>query len=171
LNIYDRVLKETFLELFVPLSRLALKLDVTLIETVPCKLEKTIEREPDFVFKVKDNQGRVFLLHIELQTENDRKMLERMALYHILLWSIYKLPVMQYVLYIGKKKLGMKNKLKHFGVDYRYNLLDIRSIDCEIFLKEQTSEGVVLSVLCDRKEMKRAELVTDISHPITHIAI
>jgi hypothetical protein len=48
------------------LSKLALNLDVTLIEVVPCKVEKTIEREPDFVFKVKDSKKQVFLLNFAL---------------------------------------------------------------------------------------------------------
>jgi hypothetical protein len=76
-NVYDKVLKETLKELFDVLSSVVLKLDVKLVEALSQKLQMTLEREPDLVFKVRDRQGEEFIIHIELQSSNDTKMLGR----------------------------------------------------------------------------------------------
>jgi predicted transposase YdaD len=158
-NIYDKVLKETFKELFDSLSKIILKLDVKLIEVLYPELQITLGREPDFIYKVRDKEGNEFILHIELQSQNDRNMLERMILYYALLWNIYRLPVMQFVIYIGDKRMNMNNSLSHFNVFYMYNLLDMKEIPCDEFLSQDIGEAVVLSVLCDMKGRNREEFI------------
>jgi hypothetical protein len=161
-NVYDKVLKETFKELFDVLSSVVLKLDVKLVEALSQKLQMTLEREPDLVFKVRDRQGAEFIVHIELQSSNDAKMLGRMFLYHALLWHIYKLPVLQYVLYIGHQEVKMQNTLNHFDLSYKYNLLDMKTIPCEAFLSREQGEAVVLAVLCDTGNKDKTEFVHEL---------
>ena len=45
------------------------------------KVQKTIERELDFLKRVIDHEGKEFILHLEFQTTDDPKMIYRMVEY------------------------------------------------------------------------------------------
>ncbi len=71
--------------------------------------------------------------------------------YWVYLRQVYKLPVKQYVVYIGKKPLKMKNTLMEDSTTHSYTIIDMRTVDCEKFLYADRPEEVIISILCDYK--------------------
>lgn len=89
------------------------------------RIQHTKERKPDVLKKVTDNQGNTFVLQIEFQVAKKSEMVYRMAEYYVMLTRKYKLPVQQYVIFLGKSKLKMATELQSINLSFRYNLLEI----------------------------------------------
>ena len=104
---YDKILKENITAIFLPLSEKYLGIKIVTTRDLPEKLQSTIEREPDFVKIVKDEEQREFILHIEFQVANEPDMVYRMAEYRAILQRKYKLSVRQFVIYLGSGKPTM----------------------------------------------------------------
>ncbi len=100
------ILKRIFVDVATYLFGLKLH-DVQLLETEQQRIE---ERRADLVARVLDDNGKKFILHIEIQNQNHRKMATRMLRY---LTDIrFKYPdeeIFQYLLYIGQNKLRNEN--------------------------------------------------------------
>jgi predicted transposase/invertase (TIGR01784 family) len=78
-----------------------LDMDVVALQQVPPRLRQTIqERETDIVLLVHLRGGKRIILHIEFQSNNDHKMVRRMAIYDYMLYDEQLLPVISYVIYI-----------------------------------------------------------------------
>ena len=60
---YDKVIKENMAAIFLPLSEKYLGIKIATTRDLPEKLQTTIEREPDFVKVVTDDDGKEFILH------------------------------------------------------------------------------------------------------------
>ena len=69
----------------------------------------TTEHRPDFLAKVSDEEGD-FVIHIEFQTANDRKMTVRMISYYGLILAEHKLPIYPIVLYLSPKGVPVKGE-------------------------------------------------------------
>lgn len=122
---------------------------VALLETQTQRVE---ERRSDLLAKVKLADGESFLLHIEIQNGNDTHMPGRMMRY--LSDIILDHPghiVRQYLVYIGKDPMTLRNGVDMPDVRYRYRLIDMHTIDCEEFLRQDAPDAWVLAVLCDFK--------------------
>ena len=73
--------------------------------------------------------GERYLLHIEIQNDNDRTMPLRMLRYYTdiaLQWPGE--PIRQYVIYIGKAHLTMAGHLHTQGLEYDYRILNMREV-------------------------------------------
>ena len=119
------------------------------IEELPDDVQYTKERKPDVLKKVTNNQGDTFVLQIEFQVANESEMVYRMAEYYVMLARKYKLPVQQYVIFLGKSKLKMATELQDINLIFRYNLLEIKAISYKIFLKSNKPEEIVLAILAN----------------------
>ena len=75
------------------------------------KLNQTQEREVDSVYEITDKSGKRSILHLEFQNTNDDEMPYRMASYHALLLQKYKMPIRQVLVYVGKAKYNMQNRI------------------------------------------------------------
>ncbi len=106
----------------------------------------------DFLGAMSDDS----LLHIEVQSTNDPNMNFRMHEYYTLLLNHYRnRSIRQVVLYVGNKKMNMPNKLARDMINYKYNLIDIRDIDCNIFIESPSQGDKLLALLCNIKEEDR----------------
>ena len=56
----------------------------------------------------------------------------------------------------------MKDSYQNIGVNFRYNLIDMKNIDCEMFLNSDKPEAVILAILCDFKDKHKQEVVNTI---------
>ena len=84
----------------------------------------------------------------------------RMMRYYTDIKSLYpKLPIRQYLIYIGKEKCYIKNFIKDIGIEFCYNLIDMHNIDCEKFLKIDTPDALVLSILCNFKGKDEKDII------------
>jgi predicted transposase YdaD len=125
---------------------------------------QTIEkREADIVALCKiDNIKQI--LHIEIQNSNDNTMPRRMLRYYNDIKIRFKtLKIKQYIIYIGKDKLTMKNNIKEDNLNFNYDIIDMHDIDCEKLIKLDSPDALVLSILCDFKGKEELEVLTYIT--------
>ncbi|BAV05647.1 conserved hypothetical protein (putative transposase or invertase) [Filimonas lacunae] len=150
-NEYDKILRETFKRPKPNLLKLLLEVDVQSIQAFPPKVQQTIiEQEADTVLEVQPVTGSPFILHLEWQSSNDKKMAMRMARYDLLLSYSYEKEVMGAVIYVGKNRLAMNNQCGFYGFHYTCPIIDIRNIPPEVFLSSTDPGEVVLAILTDK---------------------
>lgn len=89
---YDKIFKENIEAMFLSLSEKVLNFRPLKVADVNLDLQRTIEREPDFLSKVKTpDTDEIFLLHLEIQKADDSEMLYRMYEYHALMSRKFEL--------------------------------------------------------------------------------
>ena len=169
---YDKIIRENIEELVIPLAQKVLQLDLRRTEEIPDDLHTTIERRPDFLKKVLgENQKGTFILHIELQVANDPIMVERMLEYYGIIRRKYRLPVLQYVLYLGGKRIRMKNRLKDFDLHYQYRLENLQSVSYEQFLQSGNPAEIILAILGDFKDKANGTVIGLILQKLTELSL
>lgn len=139
-------------DIFPALARKVLGIPGGEYKPLPLDLQYTSEREADQLWEIVPVQGEPFILHCEIQATNDKQMLSRMLLYHAFLYYQYyqkKLPVRQFVIYIGKDKLTMEHQLQSGKLSYAYELVDLRTYPYQLFLESGSSREVLLTILAD----------------------
>ncbi|KJU85483.1 Transposase (putative), YhgA-like protein [Candidatus Magnetobacterium bavaricum] len=146
---YDKIIKETMRDVVDVLLSKVMKIDAVSVTVIESKMQVTDEREADFLLKVVTVQGDTIIVHIEFQLTNDTDMVYRMLRYWCHMTQIHKLPVIQYVFYIGNKPLTMANSIAEPRVKYQYELIDMRTIDCEKFLYSEKPQEMIISILCN----------------------
>ena len=151
----DIISKEILKEIIFSISKNLLHLKIKNIEFLDKELLRIEKREADIVALI----DKSFILHLEIQNNNNKNMLTRMLRYFTDIYSAYKKPVKQYVIYIGKENLKMNNSLNLENIRYEYNLIDLKNIDCEIFLKANDPNSLVLAILCDFKERNPRDII------------
>ena len=142
---FDKLLKENVEALFLPLTEKYLGVSIAKAEDIALPLQKTLERKPDFAKKVTDKSGEIFILHIEFQTSDERKMIDRMQHYHALLRQKYQVPVRQFVVYLGRNPLRyMRHQLEEDEIFSGYTLSDLHDYDYERLLASEVPEDILL---------------------------
>ncbi|MCX7761006.1 MAG: hypothetical protein N2Z81_07425 [Hydrogenothermaceae bacterium] len=108
-------------------------------------------KRADFVIELEDKS----ILHLEFQSFNDPAMAERMFDYNFLIYKKTGNPrIKQYCIYVGNEKLKMKNSISFEDFEYRYNLLDIRELNCMDLVLSDNLEDKLLAALCNIKDPK-----------------
>nr|VFK41055.1 MAG: Predicted transposase YdaD [Candidatus Kentron sp. SD]VFK46814.1 MAG: Predicted transposase YdaD [Candidatus Kentron sp. SD] len=139
---------------------LDLPIDPDFQEAMGTEHQRIEDRRADLVVKLRDPDGEPFLLHIEIQNNNDDRMPARMMRYLTDVLLAYPgLPVRQYLIYIGAEKLNMSGGFEGPDFHYRYGLVDMRALGCEYLVKKDTPEALVLSILCDFGDRDPQEVV------------
>jgi hypothetical protein len=72
-----------------------------------------------------------------------------MLLYHAFLHYQQRLPIRQFVVYVGKDKPAMDQRLESHSISYRYELVDLRSFPYQTFLESSQGQEVLLAILAD----------------------
>jgi hypothetical protein len=142
--------------------RKILKIDIVQSEKITVKLQRTREREADYLEKVIDRNGQEFILHIEYQTHNEPDMVHRMLDYCSLLLRKYKLPIEQYVIFLGDGKPTMLTKLVYRNIQFSYHLIDIKHIDYQTFINSDVPEEILLAILGNFKKQSLKTVVENI---------
>ncbi len=162
----DIIGKDILRQITVDFANLLLGLDIDpdhleLLETEEQRIE---DRRADFLARVRQRaSGESFLLHIELQNDNQPKMPLRMLRYYTdiqLQWP--KEPVRQYLVYTGKRPLAMSDHIDHPDWRYCYTLFDIRNVDCQTLIDQGTPDALVMAILCDFKDKPAQQVVNHI---------
>ena len=78
-------------------------------------------------------------------------MRERMLVYLALLYEKYRLPIKQYVFFIGKGDSRMQSSLLFPNLAFRFNILSLSKVDYETFLNSNKPEEVIFAILTDFK--------------------
>jgi hypothetical protein len=145
---YDKIFKENFEAIYLRLSEKILKFKPLKVENVKLDLQRTIERQPDFLKKVKHPEtGKTFLLHIEVQTTDNNEMVYRMIEYYGLILRSFKFDIRQMVIYIGEGESKMQNFLEDGPNRFEYELYSIQRSSYHSFLKSESPEELLLAIL------------------------
>ena len=123
-------------------------------------------RRVDFLAWVKYKVGfseKKSLFHVEFQSSNDSKMLQRMLRYGVDIWEKHGVFPSQIVIYIGREPLSMSSSInffQHFGtLSYSFELVDISKISASNFLASNEPDVVLLAVLSNYENKKKEELL------------
>lgn len=86
------------------------------------------------------------ILHIELQSTNDARMPLRMLEYGISICGQLGTFPRQLVLYVGNDRLRMGSGFQEEGIDYRYQVVDLRDVSGEALLESEHIADNLLAV-------------------------
>ncbi len=148
-NDYDKILKENIATVFLPLAEKYLGIRIVRSEELKDKLQTTIEKETDFIRIVETDGGGRFILHLEFQRVDEEGMLYRMQEYYGLLRRKYRLPVRQFVIYLGQNASKMPAQLTPDEVFTGFTLQSLRDYDYQSLLASDVPEEIILAVLSD----------------------
>ncbi len=138
----DIALKDIFEEVPHRLSKILSPAPIK--ELLPTALPST-ELRVDFLARLEDES----ILHMEFQSFNDANMPWRMLRYYTAIAEKYKTHnIKQIVVYVGNEKLRMKSSLKIKNLVFKYEILDIRQIDCRVLLESPDPMDRLLACLC-----------------------
>jgi hypothetical protein len=156
-NDYDKILKENIATVFLPLAAKYLGIRIVRSEELKDKLQTTIEKETDFIRIVETDGGEKFILHLEFQSVDEEGMIYRMQEYYGLLRRKYRLPVRQFVIYLGQKASAMQTQLAPEEVFTGFTLQSLRDYDYQSLLASDVPEEIILAVLSNfRKKAGRS---------------
>ena len=137
----DITLKDIFEEVPHRLSKILSPAPIK--ELLPTSLPST-ELRVDFLARLEDES----ILHMEFQSFNDVNMPWRMLRYYTAIAEKYKTHnIKQLVVYVGNEKLRMKSSLKIKNLVFKYEILDIRQIDCRVLLESPDPMDRLLACL------------------------
>lgn len=159
---FDKIFRENIAELIDTIIVNILDLEIVFKKSLEIKLETTIEREPDFCYEVIDKSGKKMILHIEMQSTNNEEMVFRMVEYGGFMARRYKIPILQFVIYFGKKPLKMENKLEFGHFTYKYGLVNFQDFSFEKMLNSEVAEVVILALLCNYENLDARSVISKI---------
>ncbi|MFC5412300.1 hypothetical protein ACFPMF_23445 [Larkinella bovis] len=167
---YDKIFRENLAEIILPLVRKTVGLNPQHLENLPEKLQRTVERIPDFLKKVVDPGRESYILHIEIQTADASDMVYRMLEYAAMLLRKHKLLVRQYVFYIGEGRAKMPVLLETGLLTYGYTLVNLSDIPYRQFMDSDKPEELILTVLANLEQEKPREVINYILQKLRHRA-
>ena len=118
-------------------------------EQLKDRIQTTIEKEPDFIRIVETAEAERLILHLEFQTSDEEGMVYRMQEYYGLLRRKYRLPVRQFVIYLGRKPSRMQTMLPAEDIFTGFGLTSLHEQPYATLLSSGIPEEVILAVLAD----------------------
>lgn len=130
---------------------LGLAVDPDFLELIETEYRRIEDRRADLVVLLRAAEtGEAFIMHIEVQNDNRADMPLRMLRYRVdIEFARPGVSVRQHLIYIGSRPLTMADGIDRPDLRYRYNLLDMRDIDCRQLLAQDDPDSLVLAILCD----------------------
>ena len=128
-------------------------LDIVELTELPTETRRVEARQADIVLKAMDRTGEQFILHLELQNTNHPEMPLRMMRYYTDIALAHPgMAIHQYVVYTGQGKLNMADQVVHPTWCYRYQLINMSTLDYREFIGDGSPSALALAILCDFKE-------------------
>ncbi|MEZ0610251.1 hypothetical protein ACAW74_17170 [Fibrella sp. WM1] len=146
---YDKIFRENIEAVIPSLMQHLLGIVAVASEELPDDIQHTKERKPDVLKKVTGIANDTFVLQLEFQLVDEPDMVYRMAEYHIMLSRKYRLPVRQYVLFLGAALPKMATQFESNLMTYSFPVITFTQLDYQLFLNANRPEEVLLSVLAD----------------------
>jgi predicted transposase YdaD len=87
------------------------------------------------------------LIHLELQSRNDRTMPVRMVEYCFRVYRLFEKLPRQILVYVGEPPLRMESEIRGADVWFRYHMIDIREVDGERLLESSEVGDNVMAIL------------------------
>jgi len=161
---FDKIFKENIESLLPSLSQHFFGLDLSkaTFKTISPSIVRAVDREVDFLKRVKIEGQAAFILHIEFQTYDDADMLYRMAEYKAILQRKYQLEVRQYVLYLGESRSSMQIELPNIHQITGYELIEINRWKPTQVLNSGIPELIIMAILSDYPRSDAQQIVNRI---------
>ncbi len=162
---YDINIKDIFESAGPILIQTLLKKKIKKIQKLPQEIQVVKQIRPDFLAIINSDEGK-FIVQIEFQAQNDHSIPQRMFLTFSLLSMKYRLPVEQFVLWIGRGRCRIPSYFEvssfYTSVRHKFKIIDIKLISPEIFLKTNKPQIILLSILCktDDKNILAKKIIT-----------
>ena len=159
----DLISKQLLRQLAVDFGNQLFGLNIVEVELLSSEQPRVEERRADLVARVKNREGKSYILHVELQNDNHKHMPLRMMRYYTDLALEHEgEEIEQHLLYIGKAPLTMPDHVQAPEWRYCYNVLDMRRLASEDFLRSENPDALVLAILCDMGKREPDAVVTHI---------
>ncbi len=114
---------------------------------------RTQEKRVDILIRVKAaNSSDDYAAHVEIQSEDDSKMLLRMLDYWMMIYEDLEIDVHQYVVYASDRPTQMISELQKKRLNFSFQLIDLKTVDGEPFLASLIPEEVIMAILCKYPE-------------------
>ncbi|WGZ96413.1 MAG: hypothetical protein QJT81_10785 [Candidatus Thiothrix putei] len=159
----DIISKSVLGHLAADIANLLLNLNVDAqdVELLDTEQQRVEQRRADLVARMRSKADDTpFILHIEIQNQNDTAMPLRMLRYFTDIQLAHpQESVHQHLIYIGKERLTMPDHFQARAFTYRYELLDMHTVDCSLLLTQDTPDALILAILCDFKGRPEQEMV------------
>ena len=159
---YDKILKENIEQMLGVICKQLLHLDIQNMETVTEKFQTTVEREPDFLKKVVLKSGKKFILHLEFQRKDEKDMVYRMAEYKAIVQRKLKLPVQQYLIFLGNKPPKMPTQLPIDQQITGFEIYQLNQLPVNHLLASDVPEELLLAVLADFPKADAEQVIRSI---------
>jgi predicted transposase YdaD len=157
----DIISKQLFKRIALDMAMHLFHLEIDEAELLNTETQRIEDRRADLLLSVKAPQH--YLLHIEVQNDNDPLMHWRMLRYYVDIALAYPdKPIKQYVLYIGGPRLRMTHHLTNECLHYHYHLIDMHELACDAFLQQQRPDAIVLAILCHFNQRPPRDMVRTI---------
>ena len=161
---FDLILKEIFSKAASKIIWLATGRKVEgKIKMFPAEIRLAKFFYPDVLFEI---GGEMF--QIEIQVQQDKTMPERMFKYYYAIVEKYKKEPTQIVLFVGRGK-PPPSEYKTPKLTLKYEVLDMKRIAPDVFIKSDKPEEVVVGVLAG-KYRERPETFSKVVKRISEIA-
>ncbi len=148
---YDTTLKDLFHE--PPQRLLQILVGQRGLRMLPLEFSSVMKRIPDLLLELEN----LSILHMDLQSAPE-SMDHRMLMYRALIRQHYPgRRLIQKVLYLGADPWRPAAVINEENLHFRYDVIDIRDIDCREMLNSPSLEENILAVLC-RLENERATI-------------
>ncbi len=148
---YDKIFKENIEAVISSIMQNILEITAVSMEELPDDIQHTKERKPDTLKKITDDKGNTFVLQIEFQVKDEDEMVYRMGEYYFMLERKYKLPVKQFVIFLGAENPKMPTELDRERLKFSYPLVSLSALDYHIFLNSNNPEEIILGILANFK--------------------
>jgi len=145
---FDLSTKELFQSLELPLLQYVIGKPVQLLKALNVGFVRIENRDADMIYEaIVDQQPAI--VHLEVQSSNDKTMLSRMLRYLAEIYAAHQLPVYQCVVYLGKEPVAMQSELA-FALDvgskieYCYRILALNQLPFESVAKLEPIDFLTL---------------------------
>jgi uncharacterized protein (DUF2164 family) len=149
-NKFDRILKENAPDSIDRIIEIATNLRMIQWEDYPHEVQYTLERRPDFLKKVVEQDGTPAIWHGEYQVPDDKKMVFRFLVY----CGLFKrnegnILVRQFVIYLGENPPEMQTEITDPDLFFRFSLIPLILIPYEKLMESGKPAEAILAMLCD----------------------
>jgi hypothetical protein len=140
---YDAVLKDLFQQDHPKLLD-QLTGGVPVIESLNVEFAAVEERRAGLVMRLANRH----IFHLDFQAQNDGDMEYRTGIYGLFIGRKYRPRVVeQVVLYFGRARMRMCDRLNLGGIKVEYRLIDIREMDAEELMRNSRGGDLALALL------------------------
>ena len=166
----DLISKKILKRILVEFSTQLFGLNIVDAEPLDTEQPRIEGKRADLVARVKDGEGKSYILHVEIQNDNQAHFPIRMLRYYTDLALNYPYEdIKQYLLYIGKAALTIPDHIQTSDWHYCYQILDLSKHDNEDFLNSANPDALVLAILCDFKGRDPHALVAEITSKLRRL--